>query len=71
MHELVELIVDKYDGSLKAEHGTGTNMAPYLEREWGDQGDRDDVAGQAACRSRRDPEQYDQSMNDLIDQIDQ
>ena len=35
MAELVELIVGKYDGSLKAEHGTGLNMAPYLEREWG------------------------------------
>jgi D-lactate dehydrogenase len=35
MNELVELIVDKYDGSLKAEHGTGINMAPYVEREWG------------------------------------
>ena len=35
MHELVELIVDKYDGSLKAEHGTGINMAPFVEREWG------------------------------------
>ncbi|HKO37488.1 MAG TPA: FAD-binding and (Fe-S)-binding domain-containing protein [Solirubrobacterales bacterium] len=35
MGGLVELIVDKYDGSLKAEHGTGVNMAPYVEREWG------------------------------------
>jgi D-lactate dehydrogenase len=35
MQELVGLIVDKYDGSLKAEHGTGTNMAPFVEREWG------------------------------------
>jgi D-lactate dehydrogenase len=35
MEELVELIVGKYDGSLKAEHGTGLNMAPYVEREWG------------------------------------
>ncbi|HVY95910.1 MAG TPA: FAD-binding and (Fe-S)-binding domain-containing protein [Solirubrobacterales bacterium] len=35
MAGLVELIVDKYDGSLKAEHGTGINMAPYVEREWG------------------------------------
>ncbi len=35
MNGLVELIVDKYDGSLKAEHGTGINMAPYVEREWG------------------------------------
>ncbi len=36
MAELVELIVGKYDGSLKAEHGTGINMAPYVEREWGE-----------------------------------
>jgi D-lactate dehydrogenase len=35
MHELAELIVGKYDGSLKAEHGTGVNMAPFVEREWG------------------------------------
>jgi D-lactate dehydrogenase len=35
MAELVDLVVDKYDGSLKAEHGTGRNMAPYVEREWG------------------------------------
>jgi len=35
MAKLVELVVDKYDGSLKAEHGTGINMAPYVEREWG------------------------------------
>jgi D-lactate dehydrogenase len=36
MGKLVELIVGKYDGSLKAEHGTGINMAPYVEREWGE-----------------------------------
>ena len=53
MAELVELVVDKYDGSLKAEHGTGRNMAPYVEREWGAEGDRADVADQAARRSRR------------------
>jgi D-lactate dehydrogenase len=35
MEGLVETIVGKYDGSLKAEHGTGLNMAPYVEREWG------------------------------------
>ncbi|MGZ4183460.1 MAG: FAD-binding and (Fe-S)-binding domain-containing protein [Solirubrobacteraceae bacterium] len=35
MQELADLIVDKYDGSLKAEHGTGVNMAPHVEREWG------------------------------------
>ena len=37
MAKLVELIVGKYDGSLKAEHGTGINMAPYVEREWGEE----------------------------------
>ena len=35
MEKLVALVLDKYDGSLKAEHGTGINMAPYVEREWG------------------------------------
>src|SRR5436190_2097160 len=35
MEKLVELILDKFDGSLKAEHGNGVNMAPYVEREWG------------------------------------
>jgi len=35
MHELADLVVGKYDGSLKAEHGTGRNMAPWVEREWG------------------------------------
>ncbi len=37
MGELVDLIVEKYDGSLKAEHGTGLNMAPFVQREWGEQ----------------------------------
>jgi D-lactate dehydrogenase len=36
MEDLVELVIDKYDGSLKAEHGTGRNMAPFVRREWGD-----------------------------------
>jgi D-lactate dehydrogenase len=36
MGKLVELVLGKYDGSLKAEHGTGVNMAPYVEREWGE-----------------------------------
>jgi len=35
MQDLVELVVVKYDGSLKAEHGTGRNVAPFVEREWG------------------------------------
>ncbi|MBA3687175.1 MAG: FAD-binding oxidoreductase, partial [Planctomycetes bacterium] len=33
--ELVELVVERYDGALKAEHGTGRNMAPFVEAEWG------------------------------------
>ena len=35
MTELVDLVVCKYNGSLKAEHGTGLNMAPFVEAEWG------------------------------------
>lgn len=35
MDEVCHLVVEKYDGSLKAEHGTGRNMAPYVELEWG------------------------------------
>ncbi|MFD0474072.1 FAD-binding oxidoreductase [Nonomuraea thailandensis] len=35
VEEIVTLIVDRFDGSLKGEHGTGRNMAPFLEREWG------------------------------------
>jgi D-lactate dehydrogenase len=35
MEEMTSLIVNKYDGSLKAEHGTGRNIAPFLEKEWG------------------------------------
>lgn len=36
MAELVEIVVGKYDGSLKAEHGTGLNMAPFVASEWGE-----------------------------------
>jgi len=35
MDEIADLVVKKYDGSLKAEHGTGRNMAPFVEMEWG------------------------------------
>ncbi len=35
MQDVVDLVVGKYDGSLKAEHGTGRNIAPFVEREWG------------------------------------
>ena len=36
INEVADLVVRKYDGSLKAEHGTGRNMAPYVEFEWGE-----------------------------------
>jgi D-lactate dehydrogenase len=32
---MVSIVSGKYDGSLKAEHGTGRNMAPFVETEWG------------------------------------
>ena len=35
MNDVIALVIDKYDGSLKAEHGTGRNMAPFVEYEWG------------------------------------
>lgn len=36
MNDVKTLVVDRYDGSLKAEHGTGRNMAPFVRYEWGD-----------------------------------
>jgi D-lactate dehydrogenase len=36
--DVVKLVVEKYDGALKAEHGTGRNMAPFVETEWGSDG---------------------------------
>ncbi len=35
MKEVVKLVLEKYDGTMKAEHGTGRNMAPFVETEWG------------------------------------
>lgn len=35
INDVVDLVVRKYDGTLKAEHGTGRNMAPFVEAEWG------------------------------------
>ena len=36
MRDVAKLVVEGYDGSLKAEHGTGCNMAPFVKYEWGD-----------------------------------
>lgn len=35
MLEIKHLVVTRFNGSLKAEHGTGRNMAPFVEMEWG------------------------------------
>ncbi|MFD3540444.1 FAD-binding and (Fe-S)-binding domain-containing protein [Streptomyces sp. NPDC058662] len=35
MDAFCRLTVERFDGSLKAEHSTGRNMAPFLELEWG------------------------------------
>ncbi len=37
MDALSRLVIDRYDGALKAEHGTGRNIAPFVEHEWGEQ----------------------------------
>ena len=36
MDAVADMVVRKYDGSLKGEHGTGRNMAPFVELEWGE-----------------------------------
>lgn len=36
IRDVAEMVVEKYDGSLKAEHGTGRNMAPFVAYEWGE-----------------------------------
>ncbi len=35
MQEVCAMVVETYGGALKAEHGTGRNMAPFVEMEWG------------------------------------
>jgi D-lactate dehydrogenase len=35
LRDVADLVVGRFDGSLKAEHGTGRNMAPFVEMEWG------------------------------------
>jgi D-lactate dehydrogenase len=35
MDDVTSMVVRKYDGALKAEHGTGRNVAPFVELEWG------------------------------------
>ncbi|NHZ87279.1 MAG: FAD-binding protein, partial [Planctomycetia bacterium] len=35
LDDITKMTIDKFNGSLKAEHGTGRNMAPFVEKEWG------------------------------------
>ncbi len=37
LRAMVKIVSGKYDGALKAEHGTGRNMAPFVATEWGDE----------------------------------
>ncbi len=36
LKDVAEMVIGKYNGSLKAEHGTGRNMAPFVKYEWGE-----------------------------------
>ncbi len=35
LRDVVRVVSEDFDGSLKAEHGTGRNIAPFVEVEWG------------------------------------
>ncbi|MCU7553223.1 FAD-binding oxidoreductase [Alteromonas sp. ASW11-19] len=51
MRDIVRLVTVQFDGTLKAEHGTGRNMAPFLRDQWGDAG----VAVMQQIKSLIDP----------------
>ncbi len=36
MQDITEVVTGSLQGSLKAEHGTGRNMAPFVVKEWGE-----------------------------------
>jgi D-lactate dehydrogenase len=36
MDEVCEVVAKRFEGSLKGEHGTGRNMAPFVALEWGE-----------------------------------
>lgn len=52
IRDVVDLVVKRYDGALKAEHGTGRNMAPFIETEWGSEA----YAIMKALKTAVDPE---------------
>lgn len=37
MTDIARVVTERLQGSLKAEHGTGRNMAPFVALEWGDE----------------------------------
>jgi len=37
MQALAQLVAIDFQGSLKGEHGTGRNIAPFVRQEWGEQ----------------------------------
>ena len=37
MHAFTQLVAQKFNGSLKAEHGSGRNISPFAVVEWGEQ----------------------------------
>ena len=50
MDEMCYIVATKHSGSLKGEHGTGRNVAPYVEMEWGEaQATPQHVAWYPAC----------------------
>lgn len=51
MDEVATLITARFGGTLKAEHGTGRNMAPYLYAQWGGAG----LAAMQRLKSLIDP----------------
>jgi D-lactate dehydrogenase len=36
MDDVCAMVVRKYDGAMKGEHGTGRNVAPFVQMEWGE-----------------------------------
>lgn len=36
-NDIVDAMLTRFHGSLKAEHGTGRSIAPYVPREWGEE----------------------------------
>ncbi|GGW79476.1 FAD-binding and (Fe-S)-binding domain-containing protein [Alteromonas halophila] len=51
MQAVVETVAGQFSGSLKAEHGTGRNMAPFLAQQWG----ADGVAVMQSLKTLLDP----------------